>query len=182
MFSRSIGVPAMDITQVKIFPVQEDKLKAFVSVVFDQCFMVNDIKVIQGKDGLFLSMPSRRKKSGEFKDVAHPLNNEMRRRLEESVLAEYRAMVDDPTPRRPDREGEELGFEGDVAQPPLAAVAAAPPAAQAGGTGMAPASLGAVSEASPNGSGPVSAEEDPSQKTLEEVQEIHLRDSFWSVS
>ncbi|NJL30024.1 MAG: septation regulator SpoVG [Thermoanaerobaculia bacterium] len=94
----------MQITQVKIFPVNEDKLKAFVSIVFDHCFMVNDIKVIQGKDGLFLSMPSRRKKSGEFKDVAHPLNNETRRLLEEQVLNEYRQVVPDVTPRRPDRD------------------------------------------------------------------------------
>lgn len=136
----------MEITQVKIFPVDEDKLKAFVSVVFDHCFMVNDIKVIQGKDGLFLSMPSRRKKTGEFKDVAHPLNNETRRMLEEHVLAEYRDAVGDPTPRRPDRENEapELGFQ---------------------------APNGAPQEPAPN-----------QEKTLEEVQEMHLRDSFWSVS
>ena len=140
----------MDITQVKIFPVQEDKLKAFVSVVFDHCFMVNDIKVIQGKDGLFLSMPSRRKKSGEFKDVAHPLNNETRRMLEERVLSEYRALVDDETPRRPDREL----IEDVVSAPAAPTLVAAPEPAAA----SAP------------------------EKTLEEVQEMHLRDSFWSVS
>src|SRR3569832_2315406 len=66
----------MEITEVKVFPIQEEKLKAFVSIVFDHCFMVNDIKIIQGRDGLFISMPSRKKKNGEFKDVAHPLNNE----------------------------------------------------------------------------------------------------------
>ncbi len=132
----------MEITQIKVFPVNEDKLKAFVSLVFDHCFMVNDIKIIQGKDGLFLSMPSRRKKSGEFKDVAHPLNNETRRLFEEKVLAEYRRMVDDPTPRRPDREGDGLDD-----------------------------AVGEVQEMPPGG-----------EKTLEEVQEMHLRDSFWRVS
>ena len=131
----------MEITQVKIFPVQEEKLKAFVSIVFDHCFMVNDIKVIQGKDGLFLSMPSRRKKSGEFKDVAHPLNNETRRMIEERVLSEYRAEVNDATPRRPDRPEDRLTPD-DISLP----VGAAP------------------------------------DKTLEEVQELHLSDSFWSVS
>lgn len=125
----------MEITQVKVFPVQEEKLKAFVSIVFDHCFMVNDIKVIQGRDGLFLSMPSRRKRNGEFKDVAHPLNNETRRLIEERVLEEYRQFVDDPTPRRPD----------------------------------------GADEDSPYGS-------QPAEKTLEEVQELHLQDSFWSVS
>jgi stage V sporulation protein G len=83
----------MEITEVRVFPVHEEKLKAFVSIVFDHCFMVNDLKVIQGKDGLFLSMPSRRKKNGEYKDVAHPLNNETRRRVEERVLGEYHRVL-----------------------------------------------------------------------------------------
>ena len=47
----------MEITEVKVFPIQEEKLRAFVSIVFDHCFMVNDIKIIQGRDGLFISMP-----------------------------------------------------------------------------------------------------------------------------
>ena len=83
----------MEITEVRVFPVHEEKLKAFVSIVFDHCFMVNDLKVIQGKDGLFLSMPSRRKKNGEYKDVAHPLNNETRRRVEARVLGEYHRVL-----------------------------------------------------------------------------------------
>src|SRR5689334_10930905 len=83
----------MEITEVRVFPVHEEKLKAFVSIVLDHCFMVNDLKVIQGKEGLFLSMPSRRKKNGEYKDVAHPLNNETRRRLEEKVLGEYHRIL-----------------------------------------------------------------------------------------
>ena len=84
----------MDITEVKVFPVQEEKLKAFVSIVIDRCFMVNDIKIINGKEGLFISMPSRRKKNGEFKDVAHPLNNETRRFVEGRVLAEYHRVLE----------------------------------------------------------------------------------------
>lgn len=84
----------MEITEVRVFPVQEEKLKAFVSIVLDRCFMVNDIKVIQGKDSLFISMPSRKKRNGEFKDVAHPLNNETRRWVEDRILAEYRAALD----------------------------------------------------------------------------------------
>src|ERR1044071_814137 len=83
----------MEITEVKVFPIHEEKLKAFVSVVFDHCFMVNDIKIIQGRDGLFISMPSRKKKNGEFKDVAHPLNNETRRMIEGKVLAEYERLL-----------------------------------------------------------------------------------------
>jgi stage V sporulation protein G len=83
----------VEITDVRVFPVGDEKLKAFVSIVFDRCFMVNDIKVIRGKDGLFISMPSRKKRNGEFKDVAHPLNQETRRRVEERILAEYEAVV-----------------------------------------------------------------------------------------
>jgi stage V sporulation protein G len=159
----------MQVTQVKIFPVNEDKLKAFVSIVFDHCFMVNDIKVIQGKDGLFLSMPSRRKKSGEFKDVAHPLNNETRRLIEEQVLREYRQVVHDATPRRPDRDVDYDSLahpDYDGLQPAARRAPPSPPAA-----GVAP-------PAAPAHGPPAEKRE----KTLEEVEEMHLRDSFWSVS
>lgn len=79
----------MNITQVKVFPVAEEKLKAYVSIVLDDCFLVSDLKVIQGPNGLFISMPSKRKKNGEFKDVAHPLNRETRERMERRILEEY---------------------------------------------------------------------------------------------
>jgi len=79
----------MNITQVKVFPVSEEKLKAYVSIVLDECFLVSDLKVIQGPNGLFISMPSKRKKNGEFKDVAHPLNRETRERMEKRILEEY---------------------------------------------------------------------------------------------
>lgn len=118
----------MEITEVRVYPVREEKLKAFVSVVFDRCFMVNDIKVIQGKDTLFISMPSRRKKNGEFKDVAHPLNQETRNWVEERILGEYRAVIEGRAPEVPVR-------------------------AQESG-----------------------------ERTLEEVERMHLNDSFWGVS
>jgi stage V sporulation protein G len=86
----------MNITQVKVFPVSEEKLKAYVSIVLDECFLVSDLKVIQGPNGLFISMPSKRKKNGEFKDVAHPLNRETRELMERRILEEYeRARVND---------------------------------------------------------------------------------------
>ncbi len=92
----------MQITDVRVFPVRDEKLRAFVSVVFEGCFMVNDIKVINGRDGYFISMPSRRKKNGDFKDIAHPLNSETRRMLEERILDEYEQVValDQPAVRR----------------------------------------------------------------------------------
>ena len=83
----------MDITEVRIFPVEEEKLKAFVSVIFDDCFVVSDIKIIQGTNGLFVSMPSKKRKNGTFRDIAHPLNNEMRRKIEESIIAKYREVL-----------------------------------------------------------------------------------------
>ena len=83
----------MEITDVKVIPVDDEKLKAFVSIVFDQCFVVTDIKIINGPKGLFVSMPSKKRKDGTFKDIAHPLNNQMRQYLEEKVLTVYRQQV-----------------------------------------------------------------------------------------
>lgn len=83
----------MEITDVKVIPVDDEKLKAFVSIVFDQCFVVTDIKIIHGPKGLFVSMPSKKRKDGTFKDIAHPLNNQMRQYLEEKVLSVYRQQI-----------------------------------------------------------------------------------------
>ncbi len=79
----------MQITEVRVSPVEEEKLKAYVSITFDNCFVVRDIKVINGNNGLFVSMPSKKRKDGTFKDIAHPLNNETRKMIEDSVLKEY---------------------------------------------------------------------------------------------
>lgn len=178
----------MDITQIKIFPVEEEKLKAFVSIVFDHCFMINDIKVIEGKDGLFLSMPSRRKRSGEFKDVAHPLNNETRRRIELEVLEEYRKIVDDPTPRRPDRKPasedaakdktakEEAGEEPEAQEEPDAK---APPPEPRETREPEGAKEPTESESDAEETGD---DESESSDALGEVQERHLQDSFWQVT
>lgn len=83
----------MEITQVRVFPVDEEKLKAFVSVIFDDCFVVSDIKIIQGNSGLFVSMPSKRRKNGTFRDIAHPLNTETRKKIEEKIIEKYREAV-----------------------------------------------------------------------------------------
>jgi len=85
----------MEITQVRVFPVEDEKLKAFVSVIFDDCFVVSDIKIIEGQQGLFISMPSKKRKNGTFRDIAHPLNNETRRRFEEEIIASYRDMLEE---------------------------------------------------------------------------------------
>ena len=91
----------MEITDVKVIPVDDEKLKAFVSIVFDQCFVVTDIKIIHGPKGLFVSMPSKKRKDGTFKDIAHPLNNQMRQYLEEKVLSVYKQQVAQPSAAAP---------------------------------------------------------------------------------
>ena len=79
----------MDITEVKVFPVAEDKLKAYVTITLDNCFIIRDLKVIQGTSGLFIAMPAKKRKDGTYKDIAHPLNADTRDRLEKVVLSEY---------------------------------------------------------------------------------------------
>ena len=79
----------MEITEIRVFPVEEEKLKAFVSIVFDICFIVSDIKIISGNNGLFLSMPSKKGKNGKFRDIAHPLNSETRDWMSERIIEEY---------------------------------------------------------------------------------------------
>jgi stage V sporulation protein G len=91
----------MNITEVKVYPVDQEKLKAYVSIVLDGCFLVSDIKVIAGPAGLFVSMPSKRKKTGEFKDIAHPLNRETRQWMAERILTEYETALKQAPPQRP---------------------------------------------------------------------------------
>jgi len=79
----------MEITEVRVFPVNEEKLKAYVTITLDHCFVIRDLKVIHGNSGLFIAMPAKRRKDGTFKDIAHPLNSETRERMEKAILAEY---------------------------------------------------------------------------------------------
>jgi stage V sporulation protein G len=79
----------MKITEVKVFPVNEDRLKAYVSITFDNCFVVRDLKVIQGTGGLFVAMPSKKRKDGQFRDVAHPLNQDTRAMIENAIFEEF---------------------------------------------------------------------------------------------
>jgi len=85
----------MEITEVRIFPVQEDRLKAYVTITLDGCFVVRDLKVVKGHGGLFVAMPAKRRKDGTFKDIAHPLNTETRSWMESQILAAYRDEMGD---------------------------------------------------------------------------------------
>lgn len=79
----------MDITEVKVFPVNEDRLKAYVTLTIDNCFVIRDLKVIEGHAGLFVAMPSKKRKDGQFRDIAHPLNQETRDLIERKVFEAY---------------------------------------------------------------------------------------------
>lgn len=80
----------MQITDIKVRKINaEGRMKAVVSATFDDCFVVHDIKVIEGQEKLFIAMPSRKTPDGEFKDIAHPINAEMREQLQEMILAKY---------------------------------------------------------------------------------------------
>ena len=79
----------MEITGVKIYPVSEKKVRAYASIVFDQCFIVRDLKVIDGDTKLFVAMPSKKMKDGSYRDTAHPLNSDMREMIESKVLEAF---------------------------------------------------------------------------------------------
>ena len=85
----------MEITEVKVFPAKDDgRLKAYATIVFDNAFIIRDLKVIEGHKGLFVSMPSRKRKDGTFRDVVHPLNPETRSLIEERVIDEYNRVME----------------------------------------------------------------------------------------
>ena len=85
----------MNITEVNINLRDEDKLKAFVNITFDDVFVVRGLKVIEGKNGLFVCMPSRKLEDGTYKDIAHPISNDFRQQLEMQVIEAYRRLVAD---------------------------------------------------------------------------------------
>ena len=85
-----LGVADMEITEVKVYPVKESgRLKAYATVVFDNCFIIRDLKVIEGDKGFFVSMPSRRRKDGSFRDIVHPLDSDTRTSIENRIVKEY---------------------------------------------------------------------------------------------
>jgi stage V sporulation protein G len=86
----------MLITDIKIFPVDERRVKAYASIVFDNCFIVRDVEVIEGDNKFFVAMPSKKMKDGSFRDTVHPLNNVTRQMIEDSVLGAYKLEVASP--------------------------------------------------------------------------------------
>ncbi|TVP96432.1 MAG: septation regulator SpoVG [Acholeplasmatales bacterium] len=86
----------MNITDVRVKKFNgENRLKAIAAITIDDCFVVHELRIIDGKDGLFVAMPSRRMPNGEYKDVAHPINQETRNHIEGVVIEAYNNIVDE---------------------------------------------------------------------------------------
>ncbi|OQX71441.1 MAG: hypothetical protein B6D62_01930 [Candidatus Cloacimonas sp. 4484_275] len=83
----------MKITDVKVFLRESNQLKAFVNIVIDDAFIIRNIKVIEGENGLFIAMPSRRLSSGEYRDIAHPINTETRNYIEQTIIEKYKEVL-----------------------------------------------------------------------------------------
>jgi stage V sporulation protein G len=79
----------MEITEITIHPTNEDLVRAYVSIVFDNCFMVGEIRVMQGPTGLFVSFPAKKQRDGTHWDIAFPANAETRNMIQQAILAEY---------------------------------------------------------------------------------------------
>ena len=94
----------MRITEVRVSLRDDAKLKAFASITLDDAFVIRGLKIIEGKAGTFVAMPSRKRKDGEYQDIAHPINNDARDEMERVILAEYerernRAKVEEEPPK-----------------------------------------------------------------------------------
>ena len=83
----------MNITDVKVFIRESNQLKAFVNIVIDDAFIIRNIKVIEGQNGLFVAMPSRRVSTGEYRDIAHPINTETRNEIEKIIIDKYKEVL-----------------------------------------------------------------------------------------
>lgn len=87
----------MNITDVRVRKVNDEgKMKAVVSITFDDEFVVHDIKIIEGQNGLFIAMPSRKMGEGDFRDIAHPLNSETRNKIKDVIFEAYDKVLAEP--------------------------------------------------------------------------------------
>ncbi len=86
-----MGDSTVEITEIRVTLRDEERLKGFANVTFDDAFVIRGMKIIQGNNGYFVSMPSRKRPDGTYQDIAHPINSDMRRMIEEKVLEAYNA-------------------------------------------------------------------------------------------
>ena len=95
----------MDITDVRIRKISDEgKMKAIVSVTFDDEFVVHDVQIIEGQNGLFIAMPSRKMGEGDFRDIAHPLLSSTRNKIRDAVLTAYENTLQEGTVTADDAE------------------------------------------------------------------------------
>ncbi len=86
----------MNITDVRVRKINDDgKMKAVVSITFDDVFVIHDIKIIDGQNGLFIAMPSKKMGEGDFRDIAHPLVSDTRNEIRDAIFAEYEKVLSD---------------------------------------------------------------------------------------
>ncbi|MFH0948791.1 MAG: SpoVG family protein [Elusimicrobiota bacterium] len=97
----------MEITEVRVFLKEEERLRAYVTVTFDNAFVVRNMKIVKVNDKLIVSMPSRKMKDGTHKDIAHPINVDMRHKIEKAVLDAYEKELKNPHPVKPREEKSE---------------------------------------------------------------------------
>lgn len=108
ILARKVGGKIMKITDVRVRKINDEgKMKAVVSITFDDEFVVHDIKIIDGQNGLFIAMPSRKMGEGDFRDIAHPLLSETRNRIKDAIFAEYEKMLAEKDQEAPAKEAEE---------------------------------------------------------------------------
>lgn len=106
----------MQITDVRLRKVnnQDTRMKALVSITFEDSFVIHDLRVIEGNNGLFVAMPSKRTPDGEFRDIAHPINSEMRQHVQEEIMKVYDETEDvAETPKADSSEEEQAETEAD---------------------------------------------------------------------
>src|ERR1043166_7249002 len=85
----------MEISDVQIYLMNEEKLKAYATVIIDNAFLIRDLKVIQGNNGLFIAMPAKKMKDGSYRDIAHPLNQDTRQYFEKKILEAFEKATQD---------------------------------------------------------------------------------------
>ncbi|NLL69119.1 MAG: septation regulator SpoVG [Acholeplasmataceae bacterium] len=95
----------MKITDVRVRVLgTESRLKGVATITFDDCFVVHDIKIIEGESGVFIAMPSKKMPNGSYRDIAHPINSDTRKEIEDRIIAKYEDVLANP-------EQEEIGEE-----------------------------------------------------------------------
>ncbi len=101
----------MEITEVSITPLEETRLKAYVNITFDDVFVVHGLRIIKGNHGMFVSMPARRLPDGSYKDVAHPITNAFRLKIQRVVLDAYKKVLEEDALEKTQEEKENIAVQ-----------------------------------------------------------------------